>query len=158
MCAGHTSRTEPSDQKRAAQKNRGFPVAPKRCFMPLVFRNVPLLLRCSSFAACLPACHWLMKRRCLVWRKGRVREQDEAWKWTIPAAATGGPKPTSFRRGMVTVSWFGLSNLETNTLKPKFEHFESGDSPEFVSQVSIYNFICSHTRSVLSINMSKHVC
>lgn len=28
-----------------------------------------------------------------------MREQDEARKWTIPAAATGGPKPTSFSRG-----------------------------------------------------------
>lgn len=120
MCAGHTARTQASNQKRGGCSSGErdtflWSGATKRCFMPLVFRNVSLLLRLSSLAERLPACHWLMEQQCLVWRKGRV---PEPW--------ADQDQNDSEENNLVIVSWFGLSNLAVeplNTLKAKAKSF-----------------------------------
>lgn len=127
-------------------------VAPKRCFMPLVSRNAPLLLRYTSWAARLPACHWLMKQRCLVRRKGRVRKQDERGSGPSllqPQADQNQHAPAE-EESLVIISCFGLSNLETNTLKPKSKRFTR-------VCVSLKPKLWSHVQRDESINMLKHV-
>lgn len=82
MCAGHTARTQASNQKRgrcsSGEKRHVSGITGNKTllhaasFQKCATALAPRFFGCVS--ACLPACHWLMEQQCLVRRKGRVRE------------------------------------------------------------------------------------